>query len=486
MKNQIVRFEHTIYTSIINSYGFQASSKGMKKKWEKKLEKYCEYTHSKSLNLNNPDHIEQLPVIYRFYSIQDEKDNDVFFVSRTSYGKQDQSHRLASITHIVNIEEKLFYTKNVVPFILYKLIPWIQFFEGKPSDELPLLEIDMNEYNEEIHNLKQFTQTEANMEEIELMSSILLNTQITDKRSFIIYQSDYTEQFFNQLSLCFFMLPAYAIKKISFTINDYYPPRLTFNLILFDPNFPVNSVENYNDLSFFFPSDKSSDSSVSVSREAIKYLISILKTSNFSELAEIKEKMNTFIDWELTPDHFQIIFAFSTYVLKLKERNDLPSNPKSFNAWIDIVKAFHQNKNQLDTHRYLFLDCCEKWLFNAPVAIIPDLKPEIILEIISQWFLLLRNKKFSDQFMNFLLILFSNLLVFKKWPDNELFKEKIINLIFTTFQSENQYIELLKVLGNMYRNEQDSVYEFIKILIINNPDPVIKDHCFKYLCDQAF
>jgi len=558
MKKQLIRFEHAIYTSIINSYGFQASSKGIKKYWKTELEKRCEYTHSKTLNLNNPDHIKKLPEIFRFYSIPDEKANYAFFLSRTSYGKQDKSHRMVSITHIVKIEEKLFYSSKIIPVILYKIIPWIKFFTGNPGDELPLLEVDMNDYEQEVNNLKQWDILETNINEIERMSYILLNAEITDKRSFFIYQSNHTEQLFNQLSLCFYTLPAFAIKKLSFTINDYYPPKATFNLILFDPKFPVNSAQNYNDLSFFFPLDTNSEYSNPVRLEAVTYLVSYLKTNNFSELSKIKDRMNIFTDWELTPENFQIVFAFTFHVLKIKELDDLPSYPSSFSAWIDIVKAFQHKKGKDGLQKQLFIECCEKWLLNEPDTIITELKPEIIIEIFTQWFLLLDdqvvnsqlfnkwiditkafqskkgkmtvqrqlfleffekklfkepesivpnikskvlvdiftqwillldNQRFTPQFKQFLLVLFSNLIIYKNWSENDLFKEKITHLILKTFQSENQYIELLKILGELYskmdRNNQ-YIFRIIEPIFFNNPNAIIRTYFNKYLFDLAF
>ena len=557
MKKQFL-FEQAIFTSIDRS-DFQASSKGMKKIWEKELRKRCEYTHNESLNMNNPDHMDKLPEIYRSYSIPDEKNNFAFFISRTSYGQKDSFGRMASITHIVHLEEKLFFNDNIIPYILCKLIPWSKSYEGKSGQTLPLLKMDINDYDKEINKLQQCNLTEINMEDVGRMMNILLNADSISKRIFFIYLSDYKDNFFKQFGLCFYLLPAFAIKKLSFTINDYYPPKTRYNIILFDPEIPLISIKKYNALTFKFPNSKDSNTTKFEDIESVSYLISCLKANNFSEISRIKDKMDIFTDWELTPENFQIIFAFTFHILKIKELDALPSYPSSFSAWIEIVKAFQLKKDKDGLQKQLFLECCEKWLLNEPDTIItklkpeiiveiftqwflllddqvvnsqffnkwidiakafqskkdkitvqrqlfleffekmlfkhsetliPNMKPEVIMGIFTQWFLLLDNQRFTPQFQQFLLVLFSNLIISKNWHRNEVFKEKMTRLIINTFQSENQYIELLEIFGELYkkidRNNQYAFLSNIEPLFMNNPNENIRTYCFKYLFDHMF
>jgi hypothetical protein len=424
-----VTLDHLVYTSLIRDYDVQAWSNGIKTKWFPEIIRHCIYRHNHALNMNNPDHWNSFPEIFRFFSIEDE-DKKIYFITCTGLGNSDQSGRMATLTHMICLQDELFDKYNLSPFALLDKIEWIKFYDGEPKAILPPLEISLMD-SEEI-DISTNLLNKQSERDVKIFLHQFIDNIDKDKPIFIFPEAKSFELCKHSLKLLLNLMPGCAHKdKFSFSINEFYTPSSDYRIVIFDPlSFP-NNASNVDADIIHFPLSATSIKPHIEDLPVISYIISQLEKENIDELIKLKKDTNIFPDYGFSKIKFQTLFSLALHVVRPFDKKESQNILESYYAWADASKLFpddivKSNEEKHISQQNTLLNFLEEWLMVDIERTLPQLDFKLVLRIWAQWSRLLEGK-YNVKFKEFIIEVM-RFAVTKWFPNISEFIDELIKL----------------------------------------------------------
>lgn len=379
--------EHLVYTSI-RDYAVQACSAGIRKECFGEIPKHCIYKPDRTLTLMNPANWKKLPVIFRFYSIPDGKEGDLFFVSRTFIGGADRSGRVVTLTHSVHLPDESL--DSVSPTDLLDSIDWIKSYKGESQAILPPLEVEFTERGIEGARTADpdfFEQTAA-------LFLTLMKALDEEKPLFVFPgdQDDY-DLWFQSLRVIFMLLSS---KALTFSLKEFYSPEAHYQIVLFDPQSSVEKAGAAKTTAVIFPLSERGETQARTN-PAIEHFVSKIRECDIGTLAEIRKQMREIPEPTLNNHSFLIRFGFWKNILHPLREGRIATYPEAVPCWLEMADLLLSGPDH---------GSCRSFLLDHLDAMAPiptsTLKPEDCLKLCAGWRNLL-GSPYSEPFRDFII-----------------------------------------------------------------------------------